>query len=91
MIGNSKINDRLSKMYLSGRGKNDNIKCEMFLIKATNEVITRVPESTPEEMQAAVNSCKEAYKTWQDTTILTRQQIMFEFQALIKKNLVGFS
>ncbi|XP_060573404.1 probable methylmalonate-semialdehyde dehydrogenase [acylating], mitochondrial isoform X1 [Ruditapes philippinarum] len=54
---------------------------------ATNEVITRVPEATQEEMQSAVDSCKRAFKTWQDSTVLTRQQCMFKFQQLIKDNL----
>lgn len=54
---------------------------------ATNEVVTRVPEATQDEMQAAVDSCKEAFKSWSNTTILTRQQIMFNFQNLIKTNI----
>ncbi|XP_046366163.1 probable methylmalonate-semialdehyde dehydrogenase [acylating], mitochondrial [Haliotis rufescens] len=54
---------------------------------ATNEVVTRVPECTQDEMKAAVASAKEAFKSWSQTTILTRQQIMFKFQQLIKDNL----
>ncbi|XP_013388896.1 probable methylmalonate-semialdehyde dehydrogenase [acylating], mitochondrial [Lingula anatina] len=56
---------------------------------ATNEVITRVPKATHDEMEAAVAGCKEAFKTWSETTILTRQQLMFKFQQLIKDNLFG--
>jgi len=54
---------------------------------ATNEVVTRVPHSTNDEMNAAVASAKEAYKTWSKTTPLTRQQIMLKYQQLIKENL----
>ncbi|OWF38254.1 probable methylmalonate-semialdehyde dehydrogenase [acylating], mitochondrial [Mizuhopecten yessoensis] len=54
---------------------------------ATNEVVTRVPESTQDEMQEAVDVAKTAFKTWKDTTILTRQQYMFKFQSLIKDNI----
>ncbi|XP_043234965.1 probable methylmalonate-semialdehyde dehydrogenase [acylating], mitochondrial isoform X2 [Amphibalanus amphitrite] len=54
---------------------------------ATNEVITRVPKSTPGEMQAAVDAAKTAFPTWSRTSVLTRQQIMFNFQNLIKKNM----
>ncbi|XP_046582024.1 LOW QUALITY PROTEIN: probable methylmalonate-semialdehyde dehydrogenase [acylating], mitochondrial [Haliotis rubra] len=54
---------------------------------ATNEVVTRVPECTQDEMNAAVASATEAFKSWSQTTILTRQQIMFRFQQLIKDNL----
>jgi malonate-semialdehyde dehydrogenase (acetylating)/methylmalonate-semialdehyde dehydrogenase len=54
---------------------------------ATNEVVTRVPKSTQSEMQSAVDSAKNAFKTWSQTSILTRQQTMFKYQALIKDNL----
>jgi len=56
--------------------------------QATNELLTRVPKSTTSEMEAAVTSCKEAYKTWSRTTVLTRQQAMFKYQQLVKANLV---
>ncbi|CAD7086912.1 unnamed protein product [Hermetia illucens] len=54
---------------------------------ATNEVITRVPKCTQSEMQEAVDSAKRAYETWGKTTPLSRQQIMFKFQAIIKDNI----
>ena len=56
--------------------------------QATNEVITRVPESTQDEMQTAAESCKRAFQDWSQTTILTRQQMMFRLQNLIRENLV---
>ncbi len=40
-------------------------------------------------MQAAVDSCKEAYKSWSKTTPLYRQQLMFKLQHLIKDNMVS--
>ena len=57
-------------------------------LKATNEVITRVPESTRAEMNAAVAAAREAFPEWAATTVLTRQSIMFKLQDLIKKNMV---
>ncbi|KAB7495024.1 putative methylmalonate-semialdehyde dehydrogenase [acylating], mitochondrial [Armadillidium nasatum] len=54
---------------------------------ATNEVITRVPQSTQDEMNAAVDAAKEAFKSWSKTSVLTRQQIMFKYQQLIKENM----
>lgn len=54
---------------------------------ATNEVVTRVPLTTGEEMEAAVESCKRAYDSWSKTTVLTRQQYMFKLQALIRRDL----
>ncbi|XP_055842098.1 probable methylmalonate-semialdehyde dehydrogenase [acylating], mitochondrial [Episyrphus balteatus] len=54
---------------------------------ATNKVVTRVPKATPEEMQQALESSKKAFKSWSQTSVLSRQQIMFNLQALIKKNM----
>jgi len=54
---------------------------------ATNKVVTRVPQSTNDEMNEAVASATEAYKTWSQTTPLHRQQIMFKYQQLIKDNI----
>jgi len=54
---------------------------------ATNEVISQVPKATQEEMLRAVKSCERAFETWADTTILTRQQMAFKLQQLIKDNL----
>ncbi|CAL1545790.1 unnamed protein product [Lymnaea stagnalis] len=54
---------------------------------ATNEVVTKVPESTREEMESAVAAAKTAYQTWSKTTVLSRQQIMFRLQDLIKRNM----
>ncbi|XP_076055032.1 putative methylmalonate-semialdehyde/malonate-semialdehyde dehydrogenase [acylating], mitochondrial [Oratosquilla oratoria] len=54
---------------------------------ATNEVVTRVPKATQNEMDAAVDAAAEAFKTWSKTSVLTRQQVMFKYQQLIKDNM----
>lgn len=56
---------------------------------ATNEVVTRVPKATKAEMEDAVGAAKEALKSWSQTSILTRQQIMFKYQNIIKANMVS--
>ncbi|KAK9491518.1 Aldehyde/histidinol dehydrogenase [Lipomyces doorenjongii] len=53
---------------------------------ATNNIITRVPQSTTEELAAAVDSAEKAFKSWRMTTLLTRQQIMFKFVQLIRRD-----
>lgn len=53
------------------------------------QVVTRVPKTTKAEMEAAVESAKSAYKSWSNTSPLTRQQIMFKFQNIIKANMVS--
>lgn len=37
-------------------------------------------------MQAAVDSCKNAYEKWSQTSILQRQQCMLKLQELIKRD-----
>jgi malonate-semialdehyde dehydrogenase (acetylating)/methylmalonate-semialdehyde dehydrogenase len=53
---------------------------------ATNNLVTRVPQSTDEELKAAVDSAQKAFKPWKDTSLLHRQQIMFKYTALIREN-----
>lgn len=53
---------------------------------ATNNLVTRVPQSTDEELQAAVKSAEKAFPAWRATSIMARQQIMFKFTNLIREN-----
>lgn len=53
---------------------------------ATNNLVTRVPQSTDEELKAAVKSAEEAFPAWRNTSIIARQQIMFKFTNLIRDN-----
>lgn len=39
------------------------------------------------EMEAAVQSCKNAYQTWKNTSVLTRQQLMLKLQAAIRRDI----
>jgi len=54
---------------------------------ATNQVITKVPQTTLAEMEEAVESAKGAFGSWSRTSPMARQQIMFKYQQLIKANL----
>lgn len=53
---------------------------------ATNEVIGRVPETTQDELNTALEAAKNAYKSWSQSTIMTRQQLMFKFARLLREN-----
>ncbi|KAK8162701.1 Aldehyde/histidinol dehydrogenase [Phyllosticta citrichinensis] len=53
---------------------------------ATNDLVTRVPQSTDAELKAAVDSAEKAFPEWRKTSLLHRQQIMFKFVALIREN-----
>ncbi len=54
---------------------------------ATQEVLARVPFATPAEIDAAVASGKEAFKTWKKTPIGTRARIFLKLQQLIRENM----
>ncbi|KAF7734523.1 Methylmalonate-semialdehyde dehydrogenase family protein, mitochondrial [Penicillium ucsense] len=53
---------------------------------ATNNLVTRVPQSTDEELKAAVQSAEKAFPAWRATSIMARQQILFKFTNLIRAN-----
>ena len=53
---------------------------------ATNNLVTRVPQMTDGEMKQVAESAEKAFKSWRNTTVLHRQQIMFRLVQLIKDN-----
>lgn len=53
---------------------------------ATNNLVTRVPQSTTDELEAAVKSAEKAFPAWRATSVMAKQQIMFKFTALIREN-----
>ena len=54
---------------------------------ATQEVLAQVPYSTDAEINAAVASAKEAYKTWKNTPIAARARIMLKLQGLVREHM----
>lgn len=53
---------------------------------ATNYVVSKVPQSTPEELKAAVDAAEAAFQTFKETSVLSRQQIAFNYVKLIREN-----
>lgn len=53
---------------------------------ATNNLVTRVPMMTGDELQLAIESAQNAFSSWSKTSIIARQQIMFRYVSLIKEN-----
>jgi len=53
---------------------------------ATAEVVSRVPETTQNEMNAAVESSRHAFVDWRKTPVTARQRIMFKFLQLLNEN-----
>lgn len=53
---------------------------------ATQELVTKVPLSTPEEFRSAVDAANNAFATWKGTSVTVRQRILFSFHHLIRKH-----
>ncbi|XP_026449497.1 methylmalonate-semialdehyde dehydrogenase [acylating], mitochondrial-like [Papaver somniferum] len=54
---------------------------------ATQEVVSQVPLTTNEEFKAAVSAAKQAFPSWRNTPITSRQRIMFKLQELIRRDM----
>lgn len=53
---------------------------------ATQEVVSQVPLTTNQEFKSAVAAAKEAFPSWRNTPITSRQRVMFKLQELIRRN-----
>ncbi|KON69306.1 methylmalonate-semialdehyde dehydrogenase [Peribacillus butanolivorans] len=53
---------------------------------ATGEVIARVPLSTRKDLDRAVTTAKEAFKTWRKVAVPRRARILFRYQQLLVDN-----
>ncbi|MEC8924497.1 MAG: aldehyde dehydrogenase family protein, partial [Pseudomonadota bacterium] len=53
---------------------------------ATQEVIAEAPCATQDEMEAAVASAREAFKTWKEVPVSERARVMMRYQALLKEH-----
>ncbi|MGB3620747.1 CoA-acylating methylmalonate-semialdehyde dehydrogenase [Ketobacter sp. MCCC 1A13808] len=53
---------------------------------ATQKVIAKVPCTTAEEMRQAIDSAKNAFKTWRNIPVPARARIMLAYQGLLKKH-----
>ncbi|GAY62334.1 hypothetical protein CUMW_216990 [Citrus unshiu] len=51
---------------------------------ATQEVVSQLPLTTNEEFKAAVSAAKQAFPSWRNTPITTRQRVMLKLQELIR-------
>jgi malonate-semialdehyde dehydrogenase (acetylating)/methylmalonate-semialdehyde dehydrogenase len=54
---------------------------------ATQQVLAQVPFATDAEIDAAVASAKQAFKTWKTTSLATRARIMLKLQALVREHM----
>ncbi|KAK0549039.1 hypothetical protein OC846_003353 [Tilletia horrida] len=77
-----------TKLYLSGKFT-DSATSRWLDVHdpSTQTVLSKVPETLPEEFEAAVSSAHAAFPDWRDTSILGRQAVMLKLQALIREHM----
>ncbi|XP_012256248.2 probable methylmalonate-semialdehyde dehydrogenase [acylating], mitochondrial [Athalia rosae] len=76
------------KMYVDGKFVDSKTKEFVDVHNpATNAVISRTPKSTRDEMESAVTAAKKAFEKWRWSSVITRQQVMLKYQALIRANM----
>lgn len=54
---------------------------------ATQQVLAKVPFATADEVEAAIASAAEAFKTWRKTPIGARARIFLKYQQLIREHM----
>jgi len=78
---------RETPMYIDGQPvQSQSQEWRDVVNPATQEVVARVPFCTAEEVEQAVASAKEAFKTWRKVPLGKRMRIMLKLQALIRDN-----
>lgn len=54
---------------------------------STGEIIAKAPKCTPEEVEMAIASAREAFPEWSNTPITKRVEILYKVRDLINKNM----
>ncbi|KAK9053430.1 hypothetical protein SSX86_030064 [Deinandra increscens subsp. villosa] len=54
---------------------------------ATQQVVSQIPLTKNEEFKAAVSAAKQAFPSWRNTPITTRQRVMLKLQQLIRRDM----
>lgn len=62
--------------------------CGFGAPQATQDVVSRVPQTTEAEFEAAVAAAKAAFPAWRSTPVSVRQRVMLKLQHLIRENMV---
>jgi malonate-semialdehyde dehydrogenase (acetylating)/methylmalonate-semialdehyde dehydrogenase len=74
------------KNYIGGEWVDSKGEIRDVVNPATGKTIARVPISTKEEMDAAVEAAKEAFPDWRRTTPLARSRRLFRLKELLEEN-----
>ncbi|XP_006454650.1 hypothetical protein AGABI2DRAFT_189895, partial [Agaricus bisporus var. bisporus H97] len=53
---------------------------------STQTLLSKVPQTTSQEFEQAVDAASHAFKSWSRTSVLTRQRFVLELQHLLRQN-----
>jgi len=77
---------KVLKNYINGEWVESKGELVDVVNPATMKVIAKVPISTREEIDAAVEAAQNAFYDWRRTTPLARSRILFRFKELLEEN-----
>ncbi|KAK9729081.1 hypothetical protein K7432_000524 [Basidiobolus ranarum] len=84
----STATDPTTKLYINGEFIESQTKDWIELRNpATQEIVSRVPQSTPEELKEASRVAQDTFKTWKKTSLLSRQRKILDLQLAIRENM----
>lgn len=83
----TKNDTAILKNFINGEWVNSNSDQTLDVPNpATNELLTKVPVSTKEDVDLAVAAAKEAFKTWKNVPVPKRARVLFKFHHLLTEN-----
>ena len=77
---------KLLKNFIGGEWVESKGEIVDVVNPATGKTISKVPISTKDEIDAAVQAAQEAYPDWRRTTPLARSRCLFRFKELLEEN-----
>ncbi|MCW5593068.1 MAG: CoA-acylating methylmalonate-semialdehyde dehydrogenase, partial [Burkholderiales bacterium] len=76
------------KLFIDGKFvESKTIEWKDVVNPATQQVLSRVPFATADELEAAIAAAAKAYKHWRSTPVGARKRVMLKFQEIIRRDM----
>eukprot|EP00897_Mesotaenium_endlicherianum_P002219 jgi/Mesen1/2024/ME000148S01128 len=77
-----------ARLLINGEFRDSHARDFVHVVNpATQEVVSKVPLTTPSEFEAAVAAAKAAFPSWRATPVSVRSRVMFKLQHLIRSHM----
>lgn len=78
---------KMVKNFIDGKWINSSSNDFVNILNpATEEILARCPLSNSKDVEQAIASAKDAFKSWRKTPVVERIQFLFKLKALLEKN-----